>query len=91
MLEYVQGGIPTCKYCRRVPRDIRLRWINSVRDYMGLDCWTGETAEFLEVNEGVKRLDMHTSPPSDGRRASSSGSPSRRAMENSELAPEGAN
>ena len=90
MLEYVQGGIPTCRYCRRVPRDIRLRWINSVRDYMGLDYWTGETAEFLEVNEGVKRLDVHNSPPSNGRRASSPCFSRRRDVDSLQLAPEDA-
>ena len=88
MIDYVQGGIPTCKYCRRVPRDVRLRWINSVRDYMGLDRWTGETAEFLEVNEGVKRLDMHNSPPTDSRRASSPCFSRRRAGDSLQLTPQ---
>ena len=56
-----------------------------------LDSWPGQTAEFQAVHEGVACLAMHSTLPSDSRRASSSGSPSRRAMENSELAPGGAN
>ena len=89
MIDYVHGGVPTCKYCRRVSRDVRKRWIDSVRDYWGLDSWSGETAEFLEVNEGVACLDMHNSPPSGSRRASSRSFPSRRALDDSMLAPEG--
>ena len=55
---------------------------------MGLDCWTGETAEFLEVNEGVKRLDVHNSPPSNGRRASSPCFSRRRDVDSLQLTPE---
>ena len=87
MIDYVHGGVPTCKYCRRIPRDVRKRWIDSVRDYMGLDSWAGETSEFLEVHDGVARLDMQASPPSDGRRASSSGRPSRRAVASPQQTP----
>ena len=89
MIDYVHGGVPTCKYCRRVPRDVRLRWINSVRDYMGMDSWAGETTEFLGVHEGVKRLDMHNSPSSGGRRASSPCLQSRGAFESRQQTPEG--
>ena len=69
-------------------QDVRKRWIDSVRDYMGLDSWTGETSEFLEVHDGVARLDMQASPPSDGRRASSSGFPSHRAVAGSQQTPQ---
>ena len=88
MIDFVHEGVPTCRYCRTVSREDRKRWID--RDYWGLDPWSGETAEFHEVHEGVARLAMHSTPPSGSRRASSSGTPSRRAMEDSELAPEGA-
>ena len=89
MIDYVHGGVPTCKYCRRISRDVRKRWINSVRDYMGLDSWSGETTEFLEVHEGVKRLDMHNSPSSGGRRASSPCLQSRGALDSRQQTPEG--
>ena len=89
MIDYVHQGVPTCRYCRQISREDRKRWIDAFRDYWGLDPWSGETAEFHEVHEGVARLAMHSTPPSDSRRASSSGTPSRRAMEDSELAPEG--
>ena len=90
MIDFVHGGTPTCKYCRRVPKDVRKHWIDSVRDYMGLDSWTGETSEFLEVRDGVARLDMQASPPSDGRRASCSGLPSRGTVASPQLTPQGA-
>ena len=88
MIDFVHGGTPTCKYCRRIPRDVRKRWIDSVRDCMGLDSWTGETSEFLEVRDGVARLDMQASPPSDGRRASSSSFPSHRAVAGLQQTPQ---
>ena len=90
MIDFVHGGAPTCRYCRRIPKDVRKHWIDSVRDYMGMDPWTGETAEFLEVREGVARLDMQATPPSDGRRASGSGLSSRRTAAGPELTPQGA-
>merc|ERR1712131_395003 len=55
---------------------------------MGLDSWTDETSEFLEVHDGVARLDIQASPPSDGRRASSSGLPSHRAVASPQQTPQ---
>ena len=89
MIDYVHQGVPTCRYCRQISREDRKRWIDAFRDYWGLDPWSGETAEFHEVHEGVARLAMHSSPPSNSRRASSS-TPSRRALDDSSLVPEGA-
>ena len=89
MIDFVHGGTPTCRYCRRIPREVRKHWIDSVRDYMGLDSWTGETAEFHEVHDGVARLDMQASPPSDGRRASCSGLPSRGTVASFQQTPRG--
>ena len=89
MIDFVHGGVPTCRYCRQISREDRKRWIDNFRDYWGLDPWSGETAEFHEVHEGVARLAMHSSPPSNSRRASSS-TPSRRALDDSSLVPEGA-
>ena len=90
MIDLVHGGPPTCKYCRRIPKDVRKRWIDSVRDTLGMEPWSGETTEFLEVHEGVARLDMQTSPPADGRRASCSGLPSHGTAASPQLTPQGA-
>ena len=89
MIDFVHGGTPTCKHCRRIPKDVRKRWIDSVRDALGMEPWTGETEEFLEVHDGVARLDMQASPSSDGRRASCSGLPSRGTAASPQLTPQG--
>ena len=90
MTDFVRGGVPTCRYCRHIPKTVRKHWIDSVRDCKGLDSWTGETAEFRRVHDGVARLVMQASPPSDGRRASCSGLPSRGTVASLQLAPQGA-
>ena len=90
MTDFVRGGVPTCRYCRRIPKTVRKHWMDSVRDCKGLDSWTGETAEFRRVHDGVARLVMQASPPSDGRRASCSGLPSRGTVASLQLAPQGA-
>ena len=90
MIDFVRGGVPTCRYCKHIPRTVRKHWIDSVRDCKGLVPWTGETTEFLRVHDGVARLVMQASPPSDGRRASCSDLPSRGTVASFQLAPQGA-
>ena len=89
MIDYVHEGDPTCKRCRRIPKNVRKRWIDSVRRALGMDPWTGETPEFLEVYEGVARLEMQASPPSGCRRASSSSSSGHGTEASSQLTPRG--
>ena len=42
MIDFVHGGVPTCRYCRQISREDGKRWIDNFREY-----WAAFTMLYL--------------------------------------------
>ena len=72
MRELNLDGVPSCRFCQAVTRDIRRKWADHFCEWWPLDPFTGNPSKDLTAGlEGVARMAVHDASTPDSRRASS--------------------